>query len=72
MTSQTSGLDIAIKSGKQPNIPLTVEDRRTYQKRIISNIPNQKGGKTSKAVTFTLKHNKIIITQAFKIIICDT
>ena len=48
MTSQTSSLNIAIKNGKQPNNSITVEDRRTYKKI----------GKTSKAVTFTLKHGK--------------
>ena len=53
--SQTSSLNIAIKNGKQPNNLITVEDCRTFWKRIILNIPNQKGGKTDKAVTYTLK-----------------
>ena len=30
MTSQSLGLNIAIKNGKQPNNLITVEDRRTY------------------------------------------
>ena len=72
MTSQSSSPNIAIKSGEQQANSMTVEDRRTYWKGIISNIPNQKGGKTGKAVTFTLKYSKIIITQVFKIIICDS
>ena len=58
MTSQTSSVNIAIKNGKQPNNLITVEDHRTYWKGIISNIPNQKGGKTNKAVTYKLKHSK--------------
>ena len=41
-----------------PSLPVTVEDCRTYWKRIFSNIPNQKDGKTSKAVTTMLKHSK--------------
>ena len=49
MMSQTSSLNIAIENGKQPNNLITVEDRRTYQKGIISNIRNQKDGKTSKS-----------------------
>ena len=48
MTSQTSSPNVAIKNNKQPNILITVEDCRTYKK----------SGKTSKAVTFTLKHGK--------------
>ena len=55
MTSYISSLNIAIKSRKQPSNPVTVKDRRTYWKRITANIPNQKGGNTSKAVTTTLK-----------------
>ena len=58
--------NIAIKSCKQ----VTVEDRRLSWKRIFLNIPNQKGAKTCKAVT-TIKALQIIITQAFRIIICD-
>ena len=58
MTSQTSSLNIAIKNGKQPNNSITAEDCRIYQRGIISNIPNQKGSKTSKTVTYMLKHNK--------------
>ena len=40
MISQTSSPNIAIKSCKQPSSPETVEDRRTYWKRIVLNIPN--------------------------------
>ena len=58
MTSQTSSPSIEIKSRKQSRNLVTVEDRRTYWKRIISNIRNQKSNKTSKAVTITLKHSK--------------
>ena len=63
--SQTSSPNIAIKSHQQPSNPMTAEDRRTYWKRIISNIPNQKCGKTSRAVTTKWRqqaknHNKRI------------
>ena len=45
-----------------------IEDCRTYWKRIISNTPNQKGGKTSKAVTTKWRQANNHITQTFKII----
>ena len=48
MTLQTSSLNIAIKNGKQSNNSITVEDRRTYQKGIISNIVNKKAAKLIK------------------------
>ena len=58
MTSQTSSLNIAIKSGKHQVNLVTMENRTTYWERIISNIPNRNGYKTSKTITYTLEHSK--------------
>ena len=66
----TSNLNIAIKTCKQPKQSITAEDSRIYWKGFISNIPNQKSGKTKKQ-SRTVKTQQIIISQAFKIIIRD-
>ena len=56
MTPYTSSLNILqLKIRKQPSNPVIIQDRRIYWKIIISSISNQKGGKTSKAVTTKLK-----------------
>ena len=55
MMSQTSIPNIAFKSHEQSSNLKIVENRRAYWKKIISNTPNQTGGKTNKAVTTKLK-----------------
>ena len=48
ITSCASRLKIAIKSRKQPRNTVTAQDRKTYWKGIISNIPNKKAAKLIK------------------------
>ena len=58
MKSQTSSPNLAIKSREQPSNSVTAKECRTYCKRIILYILNQKGCETSKVVMTALRHSK--------------